>query len=153
SISPPGLSRLRGPAVQGAPMQRIDLAVGLGGLLITCLASSLGGQQVQSDALAQSRRVSGSATRPLKVHLKLRLGDTPAAARVSLLGGDDKPYGPAGAAIRRTKRDEPYFYADGAFDVELPPGRTRMSVSGGIETIPQAVSLDTGTTAELTVPM
>ena len=85
--------------------------------------------------------------------MNLRFGDAPAAARVSIVGGDDRPYGPAGAAIRKTKRDEPYFYADGAFDVELPPGRARMSVSGGIETIPQTVSLDAGTAAELTVPM
>jgi hypothetical protein len=58
-----------------------------------------------------------------------------------------------GVRIRKTKRDEPYFYADGGFEVELPPGRTRMSVSGGIETIPQTVSLDAGRAAELTVPM
>ena len=76
--------------------------------------------------------------------MKLRFGDAPAAARVSIVGGDDKPYGPAGAAIRKTKRDESYFYADGSFDVELPPGRARMSVSGGIETIPQTVTLDAG---------
>ena len=132
-------------------MHRIYLAFGLGGLLITCLADPLGGQQVQVDSPAQSRPAPGSATRPQKVHVKLRSGDAPAAARVSIVGGDEKPYGPAGAAIRKTKRDEPYFYADGAFDVELPPGRARMSVSGGIETIPQAVSLEAGTAVELSV--
>src|SRR5262249_49349592 len=65
----------------------------------------------------------------------------------------DKPYAPTGVAIRKMKRGEPYFYADGAFDVELPTGRARMSVSGGIETIPQTVSLDAGTAVELTVPV
>jgi hypothetical protein len=132
-------------------MHRIYLAFGLGSLLITCLADPLGGQVVQVDSPARSRPAPGSATRPQKVHLKLRSGDAPAAARVSIVGGDEKPYGPAGAAIRRTKRDEPYCYADGAFDVELPPGRARMSVSGGIETIPQAVSLEAGTAVELSV--
>ena len=88
-----------------------------------------------------------------KAHVRLLRDDAPAAARVSIVGGDDKPYGPAGAAIRKTKRDESYFYADGSFDVELPPGRARMTVSGGIETIPQTVTLDAETAAELTVPM
>jgi hypothetical protein len=132
-------------------MHRIYLAFGLGSLLITCLADPLGGQVVQVDSPARSRPAPGSATRPQKVHVKLRFGDAPAAARVSIVGGDEKPYGPAGAVIRRTKRDEPYCYADGAFDVELPPGRARMSVSGGIETIPQAVSLEAGTAVELSV--
>jgi hypothetical protein len=134
-------------------MHRIHLALGLGGLLISCLANTQGGRQVEGDTPAGSRRASGSPARPHKVHVKLRSGDAPAAARVSLVGGDDKPYGPTGVAIRRTKRYEPYFYADGGFEVELPPGRTRMSVGGGIETIPQTVSLDAGKAAELTVPM
>jgi hypothetical protein len=132
-------------------MHRIYLAFGLGGLLITCLADALSGQQVQVDSPAQSRPAPGSATRPQKVHVKLRFGNAPAAARVSIVGGDLKPYGPAGAAIRRTKRDEPYFYADGAFDVELAPGRARISLSGGIETIPQAVSLEAGTAVALSM--
>ena len=37
--------------------------------------------------------------------------------------------------MRQTKRGESYFYADESFDVELPPGRVRMNVSGGLETI------------------
>ena len=75
---------------------------------------------------------------------RLLRDNAPAAARVSIVGGDGKPYGPAGAAIRKTKRDESYFYADGSFDVELPPGRARLNVSGGIETIPQTVTVDAG---------
>ena len=59
----------------------------------------------------------------------------------------------AGAAIRKTKHDESYFYADGSFDVELPPGRARLNISGGIEVIPQTVSLDAGATTELTVQL
>ena len=85
--------------------------------------------------------------------MRLRRNNAPAAARVSIIGSDGKPYGPAGAAIRKTKRDESYFYADGSFDVELPPGRVRMNVSGGIETIPQTVTVDAEATTELTVQM
>ena len=81
---------------------------------------------------------------PRKAHVRLLRNNAPAPARVSIVGSDGKPYGPAGAAIRKTKRDESYFYADGSFDVELPPGRARLNVSGGIETIPQTVTLDAG---------
>ena len=88
-----------------------------------------------------------------KAHVRLLRNNAPAAARVSIVGSDDKPYGPAGAAIRKTKRDESYFYADDSFDVKLPPGRVRLNFSGGIETIPQTVTVDAGTTTELTVQM
>jgi hypothetical protein len=134
-------------------MHRTCLAFSLGGLLVTCLADLPDGRRIENDAPAESRRASGSASRPRKVHVMLRLDDAPSAARVSIVAADERPYGPAGAAIRRTKRDEPYFYADGAVDVELPPGPARMIVSGGIEVIPQTLSLDAGTSAELTVSM
>src|SRR4051794_16220906 len=94
---------------------------------------------------------SGAETRH-KLHVRLVRDNAPAAARVSIVGGDGKSYGPAGVAIRKTKRDEAYFYADGAFDVELPPGRVRMNVSGGLETIPQVVTVDAEAATELTVP-
>jgi hypothetical protein len=134
-------------------MHRIFLALGLGGLLLICLANSLGGQQVQGEAPAGPPRDSVAATKPRTVTVKLHFGDAPAAARVRIVGADGKPSGPADAAIRKTKRDEPYFYADGSFDMALPPGRTRMTVSGGVETIPQTVSLEAGAAVELTVPM
>ena len=86
-------------------------------------------------------------------HVRLLRDGATAAARVSVVGGDGKPYGPAGAAIRKTNRGESYFYAEDPFDVELPPGRARLNVSGGLETIPQTVTLDAGSAAELTVPM
>ena len=79
---------------------------------------------------------------PVTAHVRVLSTNAPAAARVGVIGGDDKPHAPAGAAIRKTKRNEPYFYVDGSFDVELPPGRARLNVSGGIEMIPQTVSLD-----------
>ena len=79
-----------------------------------------------------------------KAHVRLVRNNAPAAARVSIVGSDGKPYGPAGTAIRKTKRDESYFYADDSFDVKLPPGRATLNISGGIETIPQTVTLDAG---------
>ena len=114
-------------------MHRIFFALGLCVLLLAC------------------PRVEGQ-TRP-KAHVRLLRHNTPAAARVSITGNDGNPSAPSGAAIRKTKRGESYFYADGSFDVELPPGRVRMTVSGGLETIPQTVTLDAEAATELTVPM
>jgi hypothetical protein len=85
--------------------------------------------------------------------VRLRRNHAPAAARVGIVGSDNKSYGPVGAAIRKTKRDQSYFYAEDRFDVALPPGRVRMDFHGGIEAIPQRVTVDAGTTTELTVPM
>ena len=86
-----------------------------------------------------------------KAHVRLLRNNAPTAARISIVGSDDKTYGPAGAAIRKTKRDESYFYAGDSFDVELPPGRARLNFSGGIETIPQTATVDAEKTTELTV--
>src|SRR5205814_2388233 len=38
-----------------------------------------------------------------------------------------------------------------SFDVKLPPGRARLTISGGLETIPQTVAVDAAATAELKV--
>ena len=88
-----------------------------------------------------------------KARVSLLREGAPAAARVGIVGSDGKSCGPVDVAIRKTKRDESYFYADGAFEVQLPPGRARMDVSGGIETIPRTVTVDAATTAELAVRM
>jgi putative heme-binding domain-containing protein len=92
-----------------------------------------------------------NADRPRKAHVRLLRSDAPTAARVSVVGADDKPYAPTGAALRKTKRGESYFYADGSFDVELPPGRASLRFSGGMETIPQTITLDADASSELTV--
>jgi hypothetical protein len=86
-------------------------------------------------------------------HIKLVRNNAPAAARVAVIGSDGKSCAPAGAAIRKTKRDESYFYADGSFDVTLPPGRARLNICGGIEVIPQALNVDAGSTTELSVQL
>jgi putative heme-binding domain-containing protein len=90
---------------------------------------------------------------PRKTRVTLAGNNAPVSARVSVIGGDGKSCVPAGSTVRKTKRDESYYYVDGSFDVELPPGRTRLTISGGIEVIPQTMSLDAGATTELTVQL
>jgi hypothetical protein len=148
-------------------MHRIYFVLGLCGLFIACPRPD--GQQTKKDAgnrpagpsggdPARGKTVSGAdeasgVARRRNAHVRLRRHHAPAAARVRIVGSDGKPYGPADAAIRRTKRDESYFYADDSFDVALPPARVRMTVSGGLETIPQAITVDADAATELTLHM
>jgi TolB protein len=146
-------------------MHRIYLAIGLCGLLFAF--PRLDGQRNEQDGETRQVGPSGrspgpgkAASAPAKAtdtrwnaHVRLRRDNAPTAARVSIVGSDGKPYAPAGAAIRKTKRDESYFYADDSFDVELPPGRVRMSISGGLETIPQTLTVDADAATELAVPV
>jgi len=140
-------------------MHRIPFAIGLCGLMIVCSASPSVGRQIESDEPVASRRAEpvlvdpkpGTGPELKSVRVKLLRDDAPAAARVSIVGSDGKAYAPTGAAIRKTKRDVSYFYADGSFEVKLPPGRARLEVFGGVETIPQTVSLDPGGDDELPV--
>jgi hypothetical protein len=85
------------------------------------------------------------------VRVKILRDGEPGAARVTVTGSDGKPYAPAGAAVRKTSAGDSYFYADGSFDVKLPPGRAKLTFGGGVESIPQAVTVDAGADAELTV--
>ncbi|HVX11576.1 MAG TPA: CehA/McbA family metallohydrolase [Pirellulales bacterium] len=94
-----------------------------------------------------------NADPPRTMRVRLLRPDAPTAARVSIVGDDEKTYAPTGVAIRQTKRNESYFYADGSFDVQLPPGRAKLKFSGGIETIPQTIITDANTATELTVHM
>jgi hypothetical protein len=146
-------------------MHRISFAFGLCGLLFAC--PRLDGHQNEKDAgirpagrsgeaPAHGKTVSGadkSSDSRRKAHVRLLRNNAPSAARVSIAGSDGKPYGPAVAVMRKTKRDESYFYADDSFDVELPPGRVRINVSGGLETIPQTVTVDAEAATDLTVQM
>src|SRR5262245_8499480 len=148
-------------------MHRIYVAFGLCVLLFVCPLPDgqsneedarnrpdgrVGGDQARGKAASGADKGSGAGTRRT-AHVRLRRYNEPAAARVSIAGSDGKPCGPADAALRKTKRDESYFYADDSFDVELPAGRVRMNVSGGLETIPQTVTVDAEVATELTVQM
>ena len=141
-------------------MHRIILAFSLCGLLCAC--TRVDGRQNEKDAgiqqagrsgdRMQQKTVPGTAHEPRhKTHVRLLRNDVPAAARVSIVGSDGRSYAPVGAAVRKTKRDEPYFYADDSFDVELPAGRVRMNVSGGLETIPQKLTVDAEAAVDLDV--
>ncbi len=99
-------------------------------------------------------RIRGNAGRG-DSHIYKSIYGNAIAACVIIVGSDGKPYTTVGAADRTTTRKESYFYADfyaeGSFEVNLPPGRARMNVSGGIETIPQLVTVDADAAAELTM--
>lgn len=88
----------------------------------------------------------------LRVHL---IGEESVAARVTIVGSDNKPYAPENSLRRTTKRGDTYFYADGDFDVSLPQGTSHMMFSGGIESVPQNVVYDSSQSKdhEVTVQM
>jgi TolB protein len=130
-------------------MYQIYFALGLLCCLTLFLPGPLRGQQDDKELLAQYR----GADRPRKARVRLLRNDAPTAARVGIVGGDDKTYAPVGAAIRKTKRDESYFYADSSFDVQLPPEGARLTFNSGMETIPQTIIVDADATTELTVHM
>jgi TolB protein len=145
-------------------MYRIIVAFSLCGLLCAC--TGVDDSQNEKDAgIRQAGRsvdrvrekTAFGTTKALdprrKARVRLLRNDAPAAARVSIVGSDGRSYGPAGAPTRKTKRDEPYFYADDSFDVDLPAGRVRMNVSGGLETIPQMLTVDAEAAIDLEVRM
>ncbi|MBS0263502.1 MAG: CehA/McbA family metallohydrolase [Planctomycetes bacterium] len=90
---------------------------------------------------------------PTTAQIRILRNGVPAAARLSLVGPDRQPLAPAGAAVRKTSRGESYFYADGSCEVKLPPGNAHLSVSGGLETIPRKVTVNSRGTesAQITV--
>jgi TolB protein len=117
-------------------------------------ANRLAGPGGEDPAGGKAVSATAKASEPRRnAHVRLLHNNAPAAARVSIVGSDGKSYCPADAAIRKTRRDEPYFYADGSFDVELPAGRVRIVVSGGLETIPQMVTVDAEAATDVTVQM
>ncbi|MGE3820324.1 MAG: CehA/McbA family metallohydrolase [Isosphaeraceae bacterium] len=133
-------------------MHRIHVVIGL--CFLPLLSARLEGGQVAEVAATPSARgldevpgVDGSR----KLRVRLRRDGAPTSARVGVTGSDGKPAAPASAVVRETKRGESYFYADDSFEVELPPGHARLHFSGGIETIPQTITVDVGSTDELTV--
>ena len=134
---PGGKSSMQRPRSRRPVVSKLVILC-VAGLVILCVA----GSATVLTALA--------AEPSLNVHVRLA-GDHRAAARVRIVGSDENPYAPDGAALRKTTRDEAYFYADGSFDVTLPRGPSRLHFSGGIETIPRTVALDATADTELAV--
>jgi hypothetical protein len=62
-------------------------------------------------------------------------------ARVHVLGANGHFYAPAGA-ILKAGPGEPYFYADGAFELDVPRGQIDVIVERGTEYRPLRLSLD-----------
>jgi len=88
-----------------------------------------------------------------KTRVNLRRAGVPTAARITVLGRDDLPYAPRGVPLRKSTSGESYFYASGSFEVESPPGATRIVIRGGLETIPQSVVADSRTDDEVNVEL
>jgi len=57
----------------------------------------------------------------------------PVAARIHLRDSDDKYFAPDGSFLKYTFKGDGFFYVDGGFSVELPPGIYDMDIARGIE--------------------
>ncbi len=87
----------------------------------------------------------------------------PLPARIHLLAADGRAYAPDKSWLRadsfiedHLEKDEyHYFYADGSFEVSVPPGRTRLTVSHGLEYFPADAEADVPADhpAEIRVPL
>jgi len=90
----------------------------------------------------------------LQTTLRVRLRDNgPAAARVSIMGSDNKPHAPQSAVVRQTSRGASYFYADGEFQVAVPKGITRLKLVSGIEYVPQTIQVAADGPTEASIHM
>ena len=76
-----------------------------------------------------------------------------AAARVRVIGSDQKFSAPADAVVRKTTREEDYFYADDTFTVNVPRGVTHFYFSAGLESIPYHLEIDVQSDTTLPVPI
>jgi TolB protein len=89
----------------------------------------------------------------------------PLPARVHLKAADGRAYAPAGSWYRadwmmfdHMDRDEGeyhYFHTSGEFDLDLPPGRTKLAFSKGFEYLPleREIEITPGKTESLTVSL
>ena len=75
------------------------------------------------------------------------------AARVRVIGSDQKFSAPADAIVRKTTREEDYFYADNTFAVSVPKGVTHFYFSAGLESIPSHITMDVQSDITLPVPI
>ncbi len=92
------------------------------------------------------------AAEPVPVRL-IDADGKPTAARVSITDSAGEALAPEGAIVRKSKAGTSYFYADGEFKVAIPNGPAKMLISGGIETIPQAVTITAAKPKPVTVRM
>jgi TolB protein len=81
------------------------------------------------------------------------VGDRDNAARVTIVQADGTFIAPDEAIVRTTSHKKEYFYADGEFTVQLPDSPVRMTVAGGLESIPRTLLLNANTNSEVTVEL
>ncbi len=87
----------------------------------------------------------------------------PLRARVHLNGADGRAYAPTESWFRADwlmfdhmdQSEYHYFHTDGEFDIELPPGPVRLSVSRGFEYLPleKSATIDANRPQSITVPL
>ncbi|MEE3371770.1 MAG: CehA/McbA family metallohydrolase [Planctomycetota bacterium] len=75
------------------------------------------------------------------------------AARVRVIGSDQKFYAPPDAIVRKTTREKDYFYADNTFAVSVPKGVTHFFFSAGLESIPYHLEMDVQSDGTIPVPI
>ena len=78
----------------------------------------------------------------------------PTGTRVHVIASDGKFYGPSNQYARMPQRARVgAFHHEGSFEIELPPGETRLIVVKGFEHIPldQIITIEAGETTDLTV--
>jgi hypothetical protein len=74
------------------------------------------------------------------------------AARVSIVDDAGDYYAPKSSSLRKTARDVRYFYADKEFSLEVPDS-VRMSITAGLESMPQTISIHANGPTQLTVKL
>ena len=121
---------------------RLRLQSGLTCLTIGLLASLLMGfintaQSAETNCTVQVQLLPAGST----------------AARVRVIRSDQKFSAPADAIVRKTTREEDYFYADDTFTVSVPRGFTHFYFSAGLESIPSHIKVDIQSDTTLPVPI
>lgn len=69
-------------------------------------------------------------------------GGATVAARVHVTGADGRFHAPTGSYARLSWAGDRVFHTKGSFDLDVPPGRTRLVVTRGFEVEPETVELD-----------
>jgi TolB protein len=83
-----------------------------------------------------------SARAKLAVTVRESADGSPVPARVQILGADRKSSVPSGHYARVSWAGDRVFHATGAFEVDVPAGRTRVQVVRGFELKPVVVDVD-----------
>ena len=86
------------------------------------------------------------------VRIKI-VGDHGIAARVTVAMPDGSFIAPAGAIVRKASLKYDYFYAPGEFNIRLPDTPVRMTVAGGLESIPRTLLIQANADSEVQITL